>query len=109
MYVNDITYFRCQEVKGQKLEVIFVSADSSKEDMINYMLESHGSWFTTNFGSEPVNDRLNSEFQVRGIPMLVVMRKNEKGEWTKVTEKGRETVQNNKDNFKLALESFQTS
>ena len=76
--------------------------------MINYMLESHGSWFTTRF-KDPLNERLNSEFQVRGIPMLVVMRKNEKGEWTKVTEKGRETVQNNKDNFMLALESFQTN
>ena len=76
--------------------------------MVDYMLESHGNWLAIKF-KDPVTQILNNEFQVRGIPMLVVMRKNEKGEWFKVTEKGRETVQNNKDNFKLALESFQTS
>ena len=69
--------------------------------MVNYMLESHGNWFTTKF-KDPVTSVLNAEFTVRGIPKLVVMRKTETGEWTKVTEDGREIVQNNKENFKLA-------
>ena len=103
---NNTLFF--QEVKDTKLEIVFVSADGSEEDMVNYMLESHGNWFTTKF-KDPVTSTLNAEFTVRGIPKLVVMRKNETGEWTKVTEEGREIVQNNKENFKLALEKFQNS
>ena len=95
-------------MKDEKIEIIFISADGSEDDMINYLVESHGNWFTTKF-KDPVTDQLNSEFMVRGIPMLGVMRKNENGEWIKVTEKGREIVQNNKENPKAALEKFQNS
>ena len=95
-------------MKDEKIEIIFISADGSEDDMINYLLEAHGNWFTTKF-KNPFIEKLNSEFQVRGIPMLVVMRKNENGEWIKVTEKGREIIQNNKDHSKAALEKFQNS
>ena len=101
-------YWFLQEVKDIKIEIIFISADSSEEDMINYMIESHGSWLAVKYGDE-LAEKLNSEFGVRGIPMLVVMRKNENGDWNKVTTNGREIVQSNKDSPKTALEKFQST
>merc|ERR1712039_667562 len=34
-----------EEVKDDGVELIFVSSDRSKSDMISYMKESHGDWF----------------------------------------------------------------
>ena len=72
------------------------------------MNECHGSWLAVKHSS-PIASKLNNHFGVRGIPMLVVMRKNEAGEWVKVTEKGREIVQNNKDSPNTALEKFHSN
>jgi len=72
------------------------------------MTESHGSWLAVKYGDE-MAATLNNHFSVRGIPMLVVMRKKENGEWVKVTSNGREVVQNNKDKPETALEKFQSN
>ena len=74
--------------------------------MVKYMKESHGTWLAVKYGDE-MAATINSYFSVRGILMLVVMRKLENGEWVKVTSAGREVVQNNKDNPETALEKFQ--
>ena len=92
-------------MKDQGLEIVFISADGSEEEMVNYMKESHGSWLAVNYGDE-LGEKLNSTFNVRGIPMLVVIRKNENGDWNTVTTNGREIVQSNKDNPKTALQKF---
>jgi hypothetical protein len=76
--------------------------------MVKYMTESHGSWLAVKHGDE-MAAKLNNHFSVRGIPMLVVMRKKENGEWVKVTSSGREVVQSNKDNPETALEKFQSN
>ena len=70
------------------------------------MTESHGSWLAVKYGDELARKTLNNTFSVRGIPMLVVMRKNENGDWTKVTSNGREIVQSNKDKPQVGLEKF---
>merc|ERR1712008_515178 len=61
-----------EEVKDEGVELIFVSCDRSKADMISYMKESHGDWFG-----------------VSGIPYLVVV----KSDGTLITKDGRSAVQ----------------
>ena len=65
-------------MKEKKIEIVFISADSTEEEMVSYLMESHGSWLVVKYGDE-LAEKLNKNFDVRGIPMLVVMRKNEKG------------------------------
>ena len=92
-------------MKEKKIEIIFISADSTEEEMIDYMKESHGSWLAIKYGDE-LAEKLNQAFDVRGIPMLVVMRKKENDEWTQVTTNGREIVQSNKDTPEAAFQKF---
>ena len=92
-------------MKEKKIEIIFISADSTEEEMIDYMKESHGPWLAIKYGDE-LAEKLNQAFDVRGIPMLVVMRKKENDEWTQVTTNGREIVQSNKDTPEAAFQKF---
>jgi len=59
-----------QEV-SEDLEIVFVSADQSSEDMFSYMKESHGDWVAVEHESE-LSKQLDEKFQVEGIPTLVV-------------------------------------
>jgi len=62
-----------QDTKEQGVEVIFVSSDQSKEDMLNYMKESHGDWHAFDHGSK-VGQKLKKKFHVSGIPTLVALK-----------------------------------
>jgi hypothetical protein len=53
--------------------VIFVSSDESKEDMVNYMNESHGDWYAFDHGSK-IGQKLKKKFHVSGIPTLVALK-----------------------------------
>ena len=53
--------------------MIFVSSDSSKEDMLNYMKESHGDWYAFEHGSK-IGQKLSKTFRVSGIPTLVALK-----------------------------------
>ena len=55
-----------------KLSVVFVSGDRSQDDMISYMKEAHGNWPALSPGS-PLQQSLNTAFQVKGIPSLVIV------------------------------------
>jgi len=33
------------------VEVVFVSSDRSEQEMLSYMVESHGDWLTVQWGS----------------------------------------------------------
>ena len=88
------------------VEIIFVSADRSENDMIAYMKESHGSWLAVEHESE-VSEKLNGHFSVSGIPTLVVMKKNADGNWIMVTKDGRSPIlRNRKDPEKVMKEIF---
>ena len=68
-----------------KIEVVFVSSDRSQEDMVNYMKESHGDWYAVEHESD-LDKKLSEEFDVSGIPYLVVL----KADGTLITKEGRE-------------------
>ena len=55
-----------------KISVVFVSGDRSQNDMISYMREAHGNWPGVSPGST-LQQSLNTAFQVRGIPALVIV------------------------------------
>merc|ERR1712061_498213 len=61
-----------EEVEDEGVEIIFVSCDRSKADMISYMKESHGDWFGVEHGSK-LKDELEEKYEVEGIPTLVVL------------------------------------
>ena len=62
-----------QDVSKRGVEIIFVSSDSSKDEMLNYMKESHGDWYAFYHGSK-VGQKLEKKFQVSGIPTLVALK-----------------------------------
>jgi len=76
-----------EEVKDDGVELIFVSSDRSKSDMISYMKESHGDWYGVEHGSDLVQ-KLKQKFGVSGIPYLVVL----KADGTIITKDGRSAV-----------------
>jgi len=76
------------EVKNSGVEIIFVSADQSHNDMISYMKESHGDWFAVEHGST-LSKELDEKFEVQGIPTLVVLN----ADGTVITNDGRGAVQ----------------
>ena len=62
-----------QDVSEKGVELIFVSSDSSKEDMLNYMKESHGDWYAFEHESK-IGQKLSKTFRVSGIPTLVALK-----------------------------------
>jgi len=62
-----------QDVSEKGVELIFVSSDRSKEDMLNYMKESHGDWYAFEHGSK-IGQKLSKTFRVSGIPTLVALK-----------------------------------
>ncbi len=54
------------------IEIVFVSADESKSDMLKYMKSAKMPWFGVPFDS-PVRERLMKDYKVTGIPTLVVL------------------------------------
>ena len=71
--------------------MIFVSGDRSFQEQLNYMREAHGDWPAVKCDS-PLTSRLNSVFQVRGIPKVVVV-KVSNGEF--ITQDGRQDIMQN--------------
>jgi len=57
----------------QSLKIIFISSDHSEKDMWQYMYESHGDWLALKYDCKELKDRLSRQFQVSGIPQLVVI------------------------------------
>lgn len=57
----------------RSLKIIFVSSDQSEPEMWKYMYESHGDWLALKFGAAELRDRLSKQFQVQGIPQLIVI------------------------------------
>lgn len=64
--------YKSNHSSDNKLSVVFVSGDRSQDDMLSYMREAHGNWPGVAPGS-PLQQSLNTAFQVRGIPALIVV------------------------------------
>ncbi|CAE8670491.1 unnamed protein product, partial [Polarella glacialis] len=59
---------------GEKsLKIIFVSSDHSEHDMWKYMYDCHGDWLALSFNCKDLKDRLSRQYQVSGVPALVVI------------------------------------
>ncbi|CAL1281400.1 unnamed protein product [Larinioides sclopetarius] len=74
--------------KGLPFEIIFVSSDRSEDALFDYMSEAHGDWLAVPYGSQTV-DQLKKKFNVQGIPMLIVTRKD----GTVISTNGRSDVE----------------
>ncbi|XP_076462942.1 nucleoredoxin-like protein 2 [Babylonia areolata] len=74
--------------REEPFEVVFVSMDKSKEEMLDYYREKQGKWLALKYG-DPMKESLVEKFHVSVIPKLIVLRPD--GEV--ITTKGRKDVQ----------------
>nr|XP_012318845.1 nucleoredoxin-like protein 2 [Aotus nancymaae] len=68
-------------------EVVFVSADGSAQEMLDFMRELHGAWLALPF-HDPYRHELRKRYNVTAIPKLVIVKQN--GEV--ITNKGRKQI-----------------
>ncbi|XP_004581196.2 nucleoredoxin-like protein 2 [Ochotona princeps] len=68
-------------------EVVFVSADGSAEEMLEFMHELHGAWLALPF-HDPCRHELRKRYNITAIPKLVVVKQN--GEV--ITSRGRQQI-----------------
>nr|XP_048303857.1 nucleoredoxin-like protein 2 [Myodes glareolus] len=68
-------------------EVVFVSADGSAEEMLDFMRELHGAWLALPF-HDPYRHELKKRYDITVIPKLVVIKPN----GAVITNKGRKQI-----------------
>ncbi|XP_076987580.1 nucleoredoxin-like protein 2 [Tamandua tetradactyla] len=68
-------------------EVVFVSADGSAEEMLDFMQKLHGAWLALPF-HDPFRHELKKRYNITAIPKLVVVKQS--GEI--ITDKGRKQI-----------------
>ncbi|XP_055984078.1 nucleoredoxin-like protein 2 [Sorex fumeus] len=68
-------------------EVVFVSADGSAQEMLDFMRELHGAWLALPF-QDPYRHELRTRYKITTIPKLVVVKQS--GEV--ITDKGRKQI-----------------
>ncbi|XP_005371375.1 nucleoredoxin-like protein 2 [Microtus ochrogaster] len=68
-------------------EVVFVSADGSPEEMLDFMRELHGAWLALPF-HDPYRHELKKRYDITAIPKLVVIKPN----GAVITSKGRKQI-----------------
>ncbi|XP_069889184.1 nucleoredoxin-like protein 2 [Dipodomys merriami] len=68
-------------------EVVFVSADGSAQEMLEFMRELHGDWLALPF-HDPYRHELRKLYNITAIPKLVIVKQN--GEV--ITNKGRKQI-----------------
>ncbi|XP_065290205.1 nucleoredoxin-like protein 2 isoform X1 [Dermacentor albipictus] len=64
-----------RHTKNHKVEVVFVSSDSSIFAMLRHMRQSHANWYAVEYG-DPLRQELLVKYDVTGIPALVVVKKD---------------------------------
>ncbi|KAG5213017.1 nucleoredoxin-like protein 2 [Ovis aries] len=68
-------------------EVVFVSADGSAQEMLEFMQELHGAWLALPF-HDPYRHELRTRYHITAIPRLVILKPS--GEV--ITDKGRKQI-----------------
>ncbi|XP_005408940.1 PREDICTED: nucleoredoxin-like protein 2 [Chinchilla lanigera] len=68
-------------------EVVFVSADGSAQEMLDFMCELHGAWLALPF-HDPYRHELKKRYNVTATPKLVIVKQS--GEV--ITNKGRKQI-----------------
>ncbi|XP_006939091.1 nucleoredoxin-like protein 2 [Felis catus] len=67
--------------------VVFVSADGSAQEMLDFMRELHGAWLALPF-HDPFRQELRTRYHITAIPRLVIVKPS--GEV--ITDKGRKQI-----------------
>jgi len=62
-----------QSFGDNSLKIIFISSDQSEHDMWKYIYDAHGDWLALTYASRELKERLERQYQVSGIPQLVVI------------------------------------
>lgn len=62
-----------QSFGDSSLKIIFISSDQAEHDMWKYMYDSHGDWQALAYSCREGKERLERQYQVSGIPQLVVI------------------------------------
>merc|ERR1719171_2397430 len=60
-----------EKAKALGVEIVFVSSDQDKDAMESYF-KDHGDYLAVPYDQRDVKQQLDSEFQIEGIPTLVV-------------------------------------
>ncbi len=84
---NLVKFYNSLKKDGKPFEIVFVSSDRDKKAMYKYMKEMKMPWLALPYGDKHKKS-LSSEFNVRGIPKLVIL--SSSGEL--ITENGRGDV-----------------
>ncbi|KAL8562322.1 hypothetical protein ACOMHN_037278 [Nucella lapillus] len=74
--------------REEAFEIVFVSMDRNREEMMDYYKDKHGKWLALKYG-DPMKESLVEKFHISLIPKLMVVRPD--GEV--ITPKGRKDVQ----------------
>ena len=62
-FTPQLKKFYDEHAKKEGVEIIFVSADQSEDEMINYMKESHGDWYAMEHECD-AGEKLNEQYKV---------------------------------------------
>jgi nucleoredoxin len=68
-----VDWYKRQKAELDKFDVIFVSRDESKEDMLKYMKEDGMPWPALNFAKANQENSLLGKYAGSGIPCLVII------------------------------------
>jgi nucleoredoxin len=68
-----VDWYKQQKAELDKFEVIFVSRDESKEDMLEYMKQDGMPWPALNFAKANQGNSPLEKYAGRGIPCLVII------------------------------------
>ncbi|XP_034956221.1 nucleoredoxin-like protein 2 [Zootoca vivipara] len=68
-------------------EIVFVSSDRSREEMVDYMQNTHGEWLAVPF-HDTFKHELKKRYNITAIPKLVIVKQT--GEV--ITDKGRKQI-----------------
>ncbi|CAI5787008.1 nucleoredoxin-like protein 2 isoform X2 [Podarcis muralis] len=68
-------------------EIVFVSSDRSREEMVDYMQNMHGEWLAVPF-QDTFKHELKKRYNITAIPKLVIVKQT--GEV--ITDKGRKQI-----------------
>jgi nucleoredoxin len=85
-----VDWYKQQKAELDKFDVIFVSRDESKEDMLKYMKEDGMPWPALNFAKAKQENSLLEKYAGPGIPCLVII--NGEGKVLSHSYKGDEYI-----------------
>ena len=84
-FVNNI-----RETTDKTFQIIFVSLDNSKSDMLEYFHNHHGQWLAVPYNHDIRKFMTEEKYDIRNIPKLLIL----DPEWNIITDNGVDEIQN---------------